>query len=517
MFSLKRQDVARDTERSAEAPTDFRLGLPHHGTPSLEHLPKRLLRSVQTYCLAFSDWITEWTPPILVACYWIVCTSIFVMCSTDAIKVFYYFYMVADLYIALCTAIECFLGATPVRDARTAANKVDANGGKFPSSDKDLPIMDMLIVAYLPNEKDIVIGQVMYALEEIVYPKDKLRINLVYNTPKPIEPLESQLRQLETEYEQLKVVKVLNSSSKADNLNHFFTLGPTGADFTGIFDTDHLPHPYNVRWAAERFLKEKTIDIVQGRCVVYNTEKAFLAKMIAIEFDKIYAIAHPGRSRMFSFGLFCGSNGWWRADVLRELQMNGEMLTEDIDSALRAYGSGKRAVHDMNVLSYELAPTTFQAFWKQRMRWTQGWTQASMVHASLIWTNPPEGERTGQERVGLVSLLFIRELSYYLVSQHTCLLVSFLITNWPHNVAGFVKLIFFRYPMAEWFLFLTIAALFATLYFTNRVRSEFTSWRSMVAFSVVFTPYLVLQSTMGLYGHARELVKYSSWNPTARA
>ena len=439
------------------------------------------------------------------------------MCSSQAIEVFYFFYMIVNLYIALCTAIESFLGISPSRDARKAAIKVDSNGGKFPTPEDRLPVMDLVMVAYLPNEKDIVVGQMMYALEELMYPADKLRINLVYNTPVPMEPLESQLHQLAENYKQLNVIKVPNSKSKADNLNHFFGMRPTGADYTGIFDTDHLPHPYNARWAAERFMREKgKADIVQGRCVVYNTSESFLAKMIAVEFDKIYAIAHPGRSRMFGFGLFCGSNGWWRSDVIRNIKMNGEMLTEDIDSALRAYGSGKKAVHDLNVLSYEMAPNTFPAFWKQRMRWTQGWTQASIKHASLIWTNPPDSKRTKSERMGLVSLLFIRELSYYFVSQHTCLLLSFIINDWPHDVAGFVKLIFFRYPMAEWFLFATIAALFATLYFTDRVRSEFTSWKSMIAFSLLYTPYLVLQSTMGLYGHARELVKYSSWNPTAR-
>ncbi|KAK5126405.1 hypothetical protein LTR85_010641 [Meristemomyces frigidus] len=517
MSSIKSQSMVHTTEPSPTASTSSLRETPYHSGVSSESLVRRTLRTVKACWLAFSDWLTDWTPPILVACYWVVCTSIFVMCSTQAIKVFYYFYMTVNLYIALCTAIESFLGMSPVREARKAADKVDTSGGQFPSLDSDLPIMDMVMVAYLPNEKDIVIGQIMYALEEIVYPRDKLRINLVYNTPRPIEPLETELRQLEDEYDQLRVVKVPNSTSKADNLNFFFTLGNTGADFTGIFDTDHLPHPYNVRWAAERFLKEKAkVDIVQGRCVVYNTSESFLAKMIAIEFDKIYAIAHPGRSRMFKFGLFCGSNGWWRSEVLRDLKMHGDMLTEDIDSALRAYGSGKNAVHDMNVLSYELAPNTFAAFWKQRMRWTQGWTQASVTHASMIWTNPPNGKRSKAERMGLVSLLGIRELSYYLVSQHTCLLVSFIITDFPHDLPSFVKLIFFRYAMAEWFLFLTIAALIATLYFTDRVRSEFTSWKSMAVFSILYTPYLVLQSTMGLYGHARELVKYSSWNPTAR-
>jgi hypothetical protein len=38
--------------------------------------------------------------------------------------------------------------------------------------------MNMVMVAYLPNEKDIVMGQLMYALEELVYPKDKLHISM---------------------------------------------------------------------------------------------------------------------------------------------------------------------------------------------------------------------------------------------------------------------------------------------------------------------------------------------------
>ena len=266
--------------------------------------------------------------------------------------------MVTNFYVAASAAIESFLGLSPAREARRRAIELEENGGKFPSPDEDTPIIDLVIVAFLPNERDIVKDQVLYALEELVYPAEKLRVNLVYNTPYPIEPLETELRQMQHMYPQLRVEKVLGSKSKADNLNHFFTLdtgayidGKTlsetfvehsnlcyvGADVIGIFDCDHYPHPHNARWAAERFMTDPTVDIVQGRCVVYNTD-CFYAKMIAIEFDKIYAISHPGRSRLFGFGLFCGSNGYWKADFLKSHKMHGEMLTEDIDSALRAYG-----------------------------------------------------------------------------------------------------------------------------------------------------------------------------------
>ena len=58
--------------------------------------------------------------------------------------------------------------------------------------------------------------------------------------------------------------------------------------------------------------------------------------------------------------------------------------------------------------------------------------------------------------------------------------------------------------------------LITTLVITNRVKSEFVSPWMIVVFSVFFPFYLVLTAVIGLYGHARQISKYSSWNPTAR-
>lgn len=68
--------------------------------------------------------------------------------------------------------------------------------------------------------------------------------------------------------------------------------------------------------------------------------------------------------------------------------MHGEMLTEDIDSALRAVQRNIKAVHEVNSVSYELAPSDFQGFWKQRLRWAQGWAQASIVHMPMVSIYP---------------------------------------------------------------------------------------------------------------------------------
>jgi cellulose synthase/poly-beta-1,6-N-acetylglucosamine synthase-like glycosyltransferase len=198
------------------------------------------------------------------------------------------------------------------------------------------------------------------------------------------------------------------------------------------------------------------VDIVQGRCIVFNSADTFMTSMIAVEFDKIYAVSHPGRSTMWGFGLFCGSNGYWRTSLLRDMRMDESMLTEDIDSALRAFSRGCKTVHDLNVTSYELAPTTIGAFWKQRLRWAQGWAQASARHMKMVFNrvhNPLREEhnkRSFTARFGVLSLLLIRESSYYLVTQYTCLVVSFLITKFPSSGAELWRLVYFQYPVSQW-------------------------------------------------------------------
>ena len=157
---------------------------------------------------------------------------------------------------------------------------------------------------------------------------------------------------------------------------------------------------------------------------------------------------------MWGFGLFCGSNGFWRASLLRELKMDREMLTEDIDSALRAFSKGAKTEHDSNVISYELAPTTFPAFWKQRLRWAQGWAQASVRHIRMTYNKPPEGNRHLRARFGILSLLLVRECSYYLITQYTCLVLSFIILQFPKTPTELLRLLFFQFPVSMW-LFIT--------------------------------------------------------------
>ena len=305
-------------------------------------------------------------------------------------------------------------------------------------------------VAYLPNEAEIIKDRVRYALDEIVYPRTRIRINLVYNTPIPIEPLETELSNLALRVSRFRSIKVPGSTSKADNLNYFFSLNAR-SDITAIFDADHYPHPYGPRWAAERFMQDPKTDLVQGRCIIFNTTSSWLSAMISVEFDKIYAVSHPGRAALWGFGVFTGSNGYWRTPLLHKMQMDGTVLTEDIDSAMRAIGEeGAKIVHDLNVTSYELAPTSIPALWKQRLRWAQGWTQVSLHHCPLTFTKCKRSNRNLKTRLGLLFLLLIREFSYYLVTQYFCLIISLFITNFPKTGRAVADVLFFPFAVSQW-------------------------------------------------------------------
>lgn len=175
-----------------------------------------------------------------------------------------------------------------------------------------------------------------------------LQIILAYNTPYSC-PVESKLHELAVLCPSLKLLKVKDSRSKAQNLNA--ALEFVTGDFIGVFDADHHPDLDSFEranaWLAGGY------DVVQGHCLVRNPKDSFLALMVAVEFETIYSVAHPGRSIRDGFGVFGGSNGYWRTKVLAEIGMNGEMLTEDIDSSMRALEKGYKIASDPKLISEE--------------------------------------------------------------------------------------------------------------------------------------------------------------------
>lgn len=269
------------------------------------------------------------------------------------------------------------------------------------------PPASAVIAAYLPNEAATVV-ETIEAFLRIEYPAP-LQIILAYNTPRPM-PIERVLREIAERDSRFVPLKVEFSTSKAQNVNA--ALAMVIGEFVGVFDADHKPEPESFtrvwRWLSNGW------DVVQGHCLVRNGDASWVARLVAVEFESIYAVSHPGRARLHHFGVFGGSNGYWKLDLLRRIRMHGFMLTEDIDSSLRAVEAGYKIASDPFLISRELAPATLKPLWNQRMRWAQGWFQVSLKHAR-------HGLRSShlsvRQKFGIFHLMIWREIYPWLSWQ----------------------------------------------------------------------------------------------------
>ena len=264
-----------------------------------------------------------------------------------------------------------------------------------------------IIAAYLPNEAATIVDTVE-AFLRIEYPGD-FQVILAYNTPRDL-PIEAVLRRIAARDPRFLPIRVPNSTSKAQNVNA--ALAEAKGEIIGVFDADHHPMPAAFtrawRWIASGY------DIVQGHCVVRNGAVSPVARSVAVEFESIYGVSHPGRERLHDFGIFGGSNGYWRADLLRQTRMHGFMLTEDIDSSIRVVSAGYKICADPGLVSEELAPVTVRSFWNQRMRWAQGWFQVSRKHFRIAMRSK---NLTLRQKGGMVHLLWWREVYPWLSLQ----------------------------------------------------------------------------------------------------
>ncbi|HEV7207690.1 MAG TPA: glycosyltransferase [Mycobacteriales bacterium] len=262
------------------------------------------------------------------------------------------------------------------------------------------PAATAIIAAYLPNEAATIL-ETVEAFQRLDYP-GPLQILVAYNSPR-VMSVEEDLREIARQDPRVVPLRVTNSTSKAQNVNA--AMSHVTGEFVGMFDADHHPDPGSFR-RAWRWLSNGW-DVVQGHCVIRNGDASAVARMVAVEFETIYAVSHPGRAKLHGFGIFGGSNGYWRTELLARTRMHGSMLTEDIDSTLRILDAGAKIASDPALISRELAPTTWHALWKQRTRWAQGWFQVSRKHLRPTWRSRQLGLR---QKLGLTFLLGWREV-----------------------------------------------------------------------------------------------------------
>jgi len=250
--------------------------------------------------------------------------------------------------------------------------------------------------------------------------------------------------------------------------------------------------------------------VVQGHCLVRNGDESWVARTVAVEFETIYAVSHPGRAQLHAFGIFDGSNGYWQTGLLAQTRMRGSMLTEDIDSSLRAVQGGFKIASDPLLISRELAPVTLRALWNQRLRWAKGWFQVSLRH---VWPAIRSRQVSLRQKAGLVYLLGWREL-YPWISVQMFPIIAF----WAGKYGGLTKLDWFV-PI---FVLTTVFTLMtgpSQLFFAYRLAHPDIAGRKrwFVCYLLLSAwPYPTFKNLIGVVAQVKEVMGERKWKVTPR-
>jgi len=364
------------------------------------------------------------------------------------------------------------------------------------------PPASAIIAAYLPNEAATV-EETVEAFLRLDY-QAPLRIILAYNTPRNL-PVEFKLKKLAERDPRFLPLRVEGSTSKAQNVNA--ALAEVMGEFVGVFDADHRPEPDCFkrawRWLASGY------SVVQGHCLIRNGDATWVTRMVAVEFEGMYSVSHPGRERLHGFGIFGGSNGYWKTDLLRQTRMHGFMLTEDIDSSLRVVEAGYRIASDPHLVSSELAPVTLKALWNQRLRWAQGWFQVSLKRLLPGLRSPHLSLR---QKLGLFHLLLWREIFPWIALQMFPIIMYWVWWR-GDDLNWFVPLFFFT-------TLFTLATgpgqiLFTYLLADPRIKQHRGWFFSYLFVSVFF--YTELKNLIARLAQLKEVMRERAWKVTPRA
>ncbi len=165
---------------------------------------------------------------------------------------------------------------------------------QLPPVGAPFPKASAIIPAYLPNEAGTIVATIE-AFQRMEYPGE-FQIILAYNTPRDM-PIEAELQAMDRRDPRFMALRVPYSTSKAQNVNA--ALSMVQGEFVGVFDADHQPDPDSFtrawHWLSNGY------EVVQGHCLIRNGDSTRVARTIAIEFEGIYAVSHPGRTRLHQF------------------------------------------------------------------------------------------------------------------------------------------------------------------------------------------------------------------------
>jgi len=296
----------------------------------------------------------------------IVFMSLFFCCVVGA---FYISLFKTLLYFAAAISVIC-LGHASMRMLACLIGKPKTLHQFEPN---EWPLYTVLVPLFREAH---MVEQLMEALEQLDYPKDRLEIFMICEAIDPFTI--AMVRKFNRAPFRLIIVPKGAPQTKPRALNHAM-MSAKGA-FVTIYDAEDIPAPSQLKSAILAFEQDPALGAVQAPLDYINANQNWLTRQFALEYAALFHVWIPflvAAALPFPLG---GTSNHMRRSALDDVGgWDAFNVTEDADLSFRLGAQGW-------ILGYINSPTGEEAVsgWKawhyQRSRWMKGYMQTWLVH-----------------------------------------------------------------------------------------------------------------------------------------
>jgi len=243
----------------------------------------------------------------------------------------------------------------------------------------DWPAVTVLIAAH--NE-EAVIADILRALLEVDYPKDKLFIVPVNDRSK------DRTREIIDEFVESHPGRIQpfhrtdGKPGKAAALKEAMAYVRT--ELFLVFDADYIPGKALIRQLVSPFF-DPEVGSVMGRVVPLNVGRKLLTRLLDLERSGGYQVDQQARMNLHFVPQYGGTVAGIRRDALNEIGgWNENTLAEDTDLTFRLLMAGWKTVYENRAECYEEVPERWPVRIRQIMRWAKGHNQAMVQYAASL-------------------------------------------------------------------------------------------------------------------------------------
>jgi glycosyltransferase XagB len=243
------------------------------------------------------------------------------------------------------------------------------------TSDAVLPCYTVLVPLY---REVSVLGQLIGALLDLDYPRDRLDIKLI------LEESDTAMQRAVAELKlgglfDVIVVPSGEPQTKPRALN--YALHFARGDLLTIYDAEDIPDPQQLRIAAKAFIiSPPDVACLQAELTFFNSTENWMSRQFTAEYASLFNVILPNLASERLPLPLGGTSNHFRCHILEKVGgWDPFNVTEDADLGTRLVRFGYRS-GVIDSATFEEANVQLGSWIKQRSRWLKGFLLTWLVH-----------------------------------------------------------------------------------------------------------------------------------------